>query len=95
MDGSLSDLLGPSWGRARGGGTSWGYAVFSHCPNTVLCFVSPAELCRLHHGREEAEEWAAPQIVSMGGSGWVPSLPQVSPLHKTVQWKDVSPAPGE
>lgn len=60
-----------------------GDTVFSHCPNTVLCFVSPAELCRLHHGREEAEEWAAPQIVSVGGSGWVPSLPQVSPLHKT------------
>lgn len=35
------------------------------CPNTFLYFMSLPELWRLHCSREEAEEWAAPQIVSV------------------------------
>lgn len=57
-------------GRTRGDGPSQGCAGPGCCPNMVLHFVSPPEFCRLHCGREEAEEWAAPQIVSVLAASW-------------------------
>lgn len=57
-------------GRTRGNGPSQGCAGPGCCPNMVLHFVSPPEFCRLHCGREEAEEWAAPQIVSVLAASW-------------------------
>lgn len=57
-------------GRTRGDGPSQGCAGPGCCPNMVLHFMSPPELCRLHCGREEAEEWAAPQIVSVLAASW-------------------------
>lgn len=57
-------------GRTRGDGPSQGCAGPGCCPNMVLHFVSPPEFCRLHCGWEEAEEWAAPQIVSVLAASW-------------------------
>lgn len=76
------------WGRARGDGISQGCMGPGCCPNMALHFVFPPELFRLHCGWEEAEEWAAPQIVSVlaalwdghGGSGCLPTSVPCSPM---------------
>lgn len=83
------------WGRARDDGTPR-----SCCPNMVLHFVSSPELFRLHCGREEAEEWAASQIVSVlaalwdghGGSGCLPTSVPCSPMGGS-PWVESSALP--
>lgn len=90
---SAGTLMG-IWGRARGSGTSKGCTGPGCCPNMVLHFMCPAELFRLHCGREEAEEWATPQIVSVlaalgdghGGSG------PCSPLGGFLPWPRYRPS---
>lgn len=89
------------WGRAMDNGTSQGCMGSGCCPNMVLHFMSPPELFRLHCGWEEAEEWAASQIVSIlaalwdghGGSGCLPISVTCSPMGGS-RWAESSSLPG-
>lgn len=87
-DRSLFHLLGPTWEYGAGQGAVAPPRGPACCPTMALHFVSPPELFRLQCGWEEAEEWAAPQIVSVlaapwdghGGSGCLPTSLPCSPV---------------
>lgn len=82
------------WGRVKGDGTSQRCTVPDCCPNVFLDFMFPPELYRLHCRWEEAEERAAPQIVSVlvvlwdqcGGSGFLATSAPYIPLGGGSGW---------